>query len=313
MSGMNLSEQIKRKAITSGFDLVGITNADPIAARHRAALADWLSAGYAGQMRYMHRNFEKRTNPALLLKNAQSVIVTGLNFNPPKPKTTDSRRLIGRVAAFGQYEDYHQFIKDGLRQLVRFITEIADTACEFKICVDSVPLAERALAERAGLGFIGKNHTLINSRLGCRILLGEIITNLRLKPDEPIKGDCLNCDKCIAVCPAQALRADGNFDANNCISYLTIEHKGRISPQLAGKIDNWIFGCDLCTEVCPYQKNAPLCQNDKFKFYADRAELNLQQILNLTEKEFAQKFADSPIKRIGLQKLKRNAKLCLKT
>ena len=311
---MSLAEDIKQEAFRLGFDLAGITDASPIDTDHIELLTDWLKAGYNGRMDYMHRNLEKRIHPAELLENAQSVICLGLNYYPP---TTQNSKLkiqnssFGRIANYARYEDYHSFIKKQLRKLSLFITSITGSNFEFKICVDSVPLAERALAERAGLGFIGKNHTLINPEFGPQILLGEIITTLKLQLDRPIKSHCSNCDKCITACPTGALRPDGQFDANKCISYLTIEHKGRIPSALAGKIGNRLFGCDECVLACPYQKDAPVCRNKQFKFYNDRAKLNLQDILDMTEKDFETKFADSPIKRLGMERLKRNARICL--
>jgi len=324
---MSLTQDIKQKAIEFGFDLVGITDASPLDREHVQLFTDWLNSGYAGQMSYMHKNFEKRTNPAKLLENAQSVIIVGLNYTPPKTQTIppDPATPMGRVANYAQYEDYHLFIKKQLRKLIELISSIVGAGLKFKICVDSAPLAERALAARAGLGFIGKNHILINPKLGPHILLSEIITNLKLKTDTPIKNNCSNCNKCIQACPTDALAPDGQLDANKCISYLTIEYKGQIQLDLAEKIGDWLFGCDECLLACPYQENAPVCKNGtpfckesakwepnkQFKFYPDRAKLNLQDVLNLSDEGFDTKFADSPIKRLGLQRLKRNAKICL--
>jgi len=372
---MSLAEQIKQKAFELGFDLVGITDASPIDARQAELLADWLKVGCAGQMSYMHKNFQKRINPAKLLEGAQSVICVGLNYTLPKRSpslralpsnarqshlqhTTD---LTGRVATYAQYEDYHSFIKKLLRKLSEFIISLTvedpilpgGDNVSFKICVDSAPLAERALAARAGLGFIGKNRMLINPRLGPQIFLGEIITTLpvsrrplltggrslrlKLQTDKPIfchserifchserseesiesvTVNCSDCNKCIDACPTGALKADGQFDANKCISYLTIEHKGEIPEELAEKISDRLFGCDECVLACPYQQSAPVCKNKQFKFYTDRAELDLREILNRGRPaclpyNFEARFADSPIKRLGLDRLKRNALICL--
>ena len=335
---MSLAEQIKQKALELGFDLVGITDASPIDARQAELLADWLKTGCAGQMSYMHKNFQKRIYPAKLLEGAQSVICVGLNYTPPKrsPSLRVRRRrtrqshlqhttdLTGRVANYAQYEDYHSFIKKQLRKLAEFIISIANENVKFKICVDSAPLAERALAARAGLGFIGKNRMLINPELGPQIFLGEIVTTLpvrrslrlKLETDKPIAGNCPDCNKCIEACPTGALRADGQFDANKCISYLTIEHKGEIPAALAEKIGDRLFGCDECVLACPYQQSAPVCKNKQFKFYTDRAELDLREILSRPRPaclpyNFEARFADSPIKRLGLDRLKRNAQICL--
>ncbi len=315
---MSLAKDIKQKAVELGFDIAGITDASPIGAGHVQRLTDWLKSGCAGQMSYMHENFEKRIDPAGLLENAQSVICLGLNYKPPeKPiQSPDHTTPAGRVASYAQYQDYHSFIKKQLRKLTNFITSIAGAGLKFKICVDSAPLAEKALAARAGLGFIGKNHLLINPQLGPQILLGEIITSLKLQPDEPIKNNCLDCTKCLTACPTGALQPDGRLDANKCISYLTIEYKGQIPHGLAEKIGDRLIGCDECLLACPYQQNAPLCKNKQFKFYSNRARLNLHEILSRGRPaclpyNFEAQFADSPIKRLSLERLKRNAQICL--
>ena len=306
---MNLADEIKQKALDLGFDLVGITDASPLSAGQVEKLADWLKAGCAGRLDYMHRNFAKRIDPSGLLKGAKSLIIVGLNYNPP-PRPS-SLTPAGKVASYARYEDYHPFIKSRLRKLTGFICSIAGASLKFRLCVDSAPLAERAFAARAGLGFIGKNHMLINPELGCQIFLGEIITSLKLQTDGPITTDCSSCNKCVDACPTGALGADGQFDANKCISYLTAEYKGQIPPELAQKIGSRLFGCDECTLACPYQQDAPVCKNGQFKFYGSRAELSLNEILNLSREEFERKFADSVIKRLGLERLKRNAQICL--
>jgi epoxyqueuosine reductase len=338
---MSLSQEIKSKAIELGFDLAGVTDSAPIDAAQAEIFARWLRSGLAGQMGYMHRNVQKRLTPARLLANARSVIVVGLNYTLPrqKPKSARAGGPTGRVARYAQYEDYHPFMKERLSRLVDFMASLAGSF-SFKVCVDSAPLAERALAVRAGLGFIGKNHMLINPELGCEIFLGEIVTDLEIPPDalaessivsrragpsaalgtpalprrnglDGLLGGCAGCTKCLDTCPTGALRPDGQFDAGRCINYLTIEYKGQIAPDLACKIGKRLFGCDECVLACPYQNAALACGNKQFKLYADRAELNLQEILNLTPESFEARFADSPIKRTGLDSLKRNAAICL--
>ncbi len=308
---MSLSQDIKHKTIELGFDLAGITDASPIDTEQAEIFADWLKSGFAGDMDYMHRNFEKRLDPGKLLENAQSIIVVALNYTPPANKQQKPAQPTGRVAGYAQFEDYHPFIKERLGRLIEFMRSHVDSVSNFKICVDSAPVAERALAVRAGLGFIGRNHMLINPKLGCQTFLAEIITDLKLEPDEPIDGDCGDCTRCIDACPTGALRDDGRFDAGKCINYLTIEHKGPIQPKLAGKTGDRVFGCDECTLICPYQMNARAFRNLQFRFYEDRARLDLHEILELTPEAFGAKFAGSPIERAGLEGLKRNAEICL--
>ena len=340
---MPLTDEIKRKALELGFDLVGVTDASPIDGKQVQSFSDWLASGFAGQMSYMHRNFEKRIHPAKLLEDAHSVIVVGLNFKPAKPSPSlrasrsraeqsagekpisslrasrsdarpsqipDRTTATGRVAQYAQYEDYHPFVKSRLRTLVNFISSLTGAGEKFKVCVDSAPVAERALAARAGLGFIGKNHLLINPTLGPQIFLGEIITTVKLQFDRPTAGNCSTCTKCIDVCPTGALRPDGQFDANKCISYLTIEHKGNIPPDMAEKIGDRLYGCDECVLACPYQHSAPACGDKQFKFYGDRANLDLHRVLSMTQQDFDAEFTDSVISRLGLDRLKRNARIC---
>lgn len=309
---MSLAEDVKQKAIDLGLDLVGITDAAPLSTKQIDYFTAWLKSGCAGRMSYMHRNFQKRTNPAKLLRNAKSVICTALNYKPattPEEPQQDSAK--GKIANYALYEDYHQFIKKRLYSLADFITACAGRSFAFKVCVDSVPVAERALAARAGIGFIGKNRMLINPSTGPQLLLGEIVTDLPLETDEPLQTTCSGCEKCIAACPSGALGRDGGFEANKCISYLTIEHKGKIDPDLSTKLGCRLFGCDECVLACPYQENTPACANKEFKLYPDRKWLNLREILDWNQKAFARKLGDSPLKRCGLDKLKQNAAICL--
>jgi epoxyqueuosine reductase len=308
---MNLVDSIKQKARRLGLDLVGITDAAPIGDRDTELFKDWLNLGFAGQMTYMHRNLEKRINPAKILKNAQSVICVGLNYKAPEKQQTLVAEPSGRVAAYAQFEDYHGFIKNKLFKLAEFIKSSVKENHKFKICVDSAPVAERTLAARAGLGFIGKNHILINPDIGPQILLGQIITTLKLAPDKPVKNMCSDCNKCIKACPTGALQPDGRLDANLCISYLTIEYKGPVSESISPRLDDHLFGCDECMLACPFaEKGTPRRRGD-FKFYFDRNRLNLQKILDLSEEDFGAQFSDSTIRRTGLDRLKRNAGICL--
>ena len=309
---MTVTEKIKRTAFELGFDLVGITDASPVSREEISRLLGWLDAGYAGNMTWLHSNIEKRTDPAKLLPGAKSVIVVGLNYKPQNGHPSSPSAIpMGRVTAFAQYDDYHPFIKKLLRQLADFIASITCPCMQFKICVDSTPLLERALAVRAGLGIIGKNRMLVNPRFGPQIFLGEIVTNIELDADKPLKDSCPDCGKCVAACPTGALKSDGSFDATKCISYLTIEANTDIPAELAPKIGNHLFGCAECLLACPYQQKAPVRVNKQFVHYPDRAQLNLNDFLNLTEEQFKAEFAHSPILRPGLTHLKRIAQICL--
>ena len=341
---MSLEQEIKDKGRELGFDAIGITDASPIGPDHVEHLREWLRRGYAGRMEYMHRNLDKRIDPARLRKGAKSVIVVALNYKiadcglrtadstsdlnsvsgaapavgatpcscpdrsgqarGPAP-TGDPQSEIGMVAAYAQYEDYHAFIKSLLQELASFVSVRAGRPDRYKVCVDSAPLAEKALAVRAGLGFIGRHHLLIHPQLGPQVLLGELVTTQPLQPDEPNRRTCQNCDRCIKACPAGALRPDGFLDASRCISYLT-QYQSPDEP--VPDTHGWLFGCDECLLACPFHQQAPPCANRQFKHHPDRATLNLHDVLDLDRETFETGFADSPIHRLGLEALERAAR-----
>ena len=322
---MSIESDIKQKTLELGFDAVGITTSAPVEAKQVKYFCGWLNDGNAAEMEYLHRNLDKRFDPAKLLSGAKSVICVALNYRPAKEESNGKHDI--HIANFALYEDYHPFIKGRLFKLAEYIQTIArstSTGIKFKACVDSPPLAERALAKRAGLGFIGKNHMLIHPELGNQILLGELITTLELKPDEPLKNlSCGDCGKCIHACPTGALGHDGNFDARKCISYLMIEAPNgnagvNGSPPAKGEYPeggrglNYIFGCDKCILACPYEINAPPRKNTDFQFHPEWQKLTPQQILEMTEEEFTDTFAGSGFLRPGLNRLKRNIKVCQK-
>jgi epoxyqueuosine reductase len=331
MIAMGLEQEIKDKGRELGFDAVGITDASPISHEHIEHLQRWLRRGYNGPMDYMQHNLEKRIDPARLRKGAQSVIVVALNYKiadcglqiadsqrgptkipvapaGPQSEIPTPKSATGKVAAYAQYEDYHPFMKALLRELASFLSVRTSRPDRYKICVDSAPLAEKALAVRAGLGFIGKNHLLTHPQLGPQILLGELVTTIPLQGDEPNSGTCQDCDCCVKACPVGALRPDGFLDASRCISCLTqYPPQEEPSPDTHG----WLFGCDECLHACPFHDQAPPRANRQFKFHADRASLDLREVLTLDPQTFDFRFADSPIKRLGLAPLQQTARACL--
>jgi epoxyqueuosine reductase len=309
---MRLEQEIKDKALAVGFDAAGITDAASLGREHVEHFKAWLRAGYAGRMQYMHRNFEKRIYPAQFLDKAQSAIVVALAYKPrtenvPPESPTEP---IGKVAQYAQYEDYHSFMRSLLRELVDLLRPKTGSGHRFRICVDSAPLAEKALAVRAGLGFIGRHHLLIHPRLGPQILLGEIITTLSLRPDGPLGGTCLDCRACVKACPTGALQPDGFLDARRCISYRT---QYETPEDAVGSTAGWLFGCDECLLACPFVKSAPPRANHRFRHDPTRACLNLRELLDLTPVALEARFRGSPIKGRGLEMLQPHARACLQS
>ena len=301
---MSFEQHIKTKAAELGFDAAGITTAEPVDAAHVEYFQRWLADGCAAEMGYLHRNINKRFDPAKLLTGAKSVICVMLNYRPTTGEIPENPPT--RIARFAQYEDYHPFIKDRLFKLAEFIRSAHADPTKFKACVDSVPIAERALAQQAGLGFIGKNRMLISPDLGSQTLLGVLITTLELEPDEPFEQiPCGDCGKCIRACPTGALAHDGSFDARKCISYQTIEAPNS-SPKRERR-DNYIFGCDECILACPHELGKPARNNADFRHHPEWQKLTPEQIQNMTEDQFQKTFAGSGFIRLGLERLKRNS------
>ena len=243
-----LTEKIKDLAISSGFDLVGICSAD--APDHWAFYLDWLSKGYSGEMHYLNRNLERRSGPKEILPEAKSVVCVGLNYEPEQGDTRPDDRARGLISRYARGEDYHEVMVKRLRHLLEQIqTEVPST--EGKAYVDTGPVLERDFAARAGLGWFGKHTNLIHKQKGSWFFLGEIILSLDLVADAPVTDHCGSCTLCMEACPTEAIPEPFVVDATRCISYLTIELKGPIPMDLRQGMGNWVYGCDICQEVCP--------------------------------------------------------------
>jgi epoxyqueuosine reductase len=308
---MDIEAVIRQKGIELGFSRVGFTSADPLDGRYAAYHQGWLKAGYAGRMAYLHRNNDKRFWPAALLKGARSVICAAVNYRPRPEELADECRPA--ICRYALYDDYHGFIKSRLFELAGFIQSLCpDRPLKFKACVDAIPLAERVVAQRAGLGFIGRNHMLIHPELGGMFFLGELLTSLPLKPDKPLEGDfCGRCRRCIAACPNGALGADGSFDARRCLSYLTIEAADEIDPALANRLKGRLFGCDECLLACPFVRKGPPRNCCGLAFHPERARLGPADVLRWQQTDFEAYCKGSALERVGLSRLQRNARLSL--
>lgn len=309
-------EQIKAYAKELGFDLVGIAEASP--SIFQREYRDWLEKGYAGQMDYLARNLERRLNPQELLPNARSLIVVGMNYyadteeGPGTPPVRPNHAIFARYA---RGDDYHDVMTKRLYQLLEHIKKHFAPNVSGRVYVDAGPLLEREVAQRAGLGWFGKNTMLIHSRRGSYFFLGALVTDLDLEPDRPAEGHCGRCMRCIEACPTGALIAPYQLDARRCISYLTIELKEAIPVELRPALSangNRVFGCDICQEVCPFnQKFSTPTTEPAFQPREITQNSRLVDLLRLSEPEFREKFRKSPVKRAKRRGLLRNVAVAL--
>lgn len=292
-----------------GIDLIGIAPAE-FDHEGEEYLRNFIEKERQGDMAYLE-DYKKRVDPATLLPGARSVIVIAINYYREVPETPPQE---GRVARYAYGRDYHKVLKKLLKQLEAFILEQQPDA-QTKLCVDSAPLLEKAYAVRAGLGFIGKNTTLITPQFGSFVLLGELLTDLELSYDKPADGTCGTCTRCLDACPTNAFAGPRELNANRCISYLTIEHKGDIPEEFHKPMANLIFGCDICQEVCPYNKQfaRPLQLEAMKEVKIAGSTIPLKELLAIeSDEEYLQKFAGSPLMRAKRKGLQRNAAIAFK-
>lgn len=300
-----LAGAIKQKALSLGFDLVGIAPAEP--SRYRDYVRRWLDEGQHGSMQWMANRFEERVDPAVYVPSARSIICVAINYHTPlQPVPEAERHLHGRVARYALGDDYHELIKKRLHELADWIRTQRPEAVT-RACVDTAPVLEREAAARAGIGWQGKNTCTINPRMGSWLLLGEIITTLQLPADEPAIDHCGTCTRCIEACPTQAIVAPYQLDARRCISYLTIEHRGEIDPPLREAIGDWLYGCDICQDVCPHNRKAPPAAHPAVQPRFPTGTLHVEQVLAWGPDEYRQTLRGSAMKRVKLPVLQRNA------
>lgn len=293
---------IREEALRLGFDQVGFTSAGALD-EEAHFLEEWLRAGYHAGMDYMARNVEKRNNPSLLVEGARSVVVLLKNYAQPRDESLESGLKLARYA---RGRDYHKVIKTRLKALMKFIRTRVSEQAEGRFFVDSAPVSERSLAARAGLGWRGKNTNLLHPRLGSYFFIATIILNIDLPFGSPIKEACGGCTRCIDACPTGALEQPYQLNANKCISYLTIENKGSISPEFIGKFHNWFFGCDICQEVCPWNWKTRPHREPDFRLRDRFREMTRDEWMNMDFATFDKLSQGSPIRRAKYEGLLRN-------
>ena len=295
----NLSNNIKAKAKELGFLECGISQVTFLK-KEKTALQNYLNNNYQGKMKYLENHFDKRLNPALIVDNAKSVISVLLNYYTDKKQKDKNTPIISKFA-FG--EDYHFIIKDKLNTLLEYIkTQIPETTG--RAFTDSAPIMDKAWAEKSGLGWIGKNGNLINKKHGSFFFIGELIVDIELDYDKEVKNYCGTCTKCIDACPTNAIVSPKIINGSKCISYLTIELKDEIPDEFAGKLENRVFGCDICQDVCPFNKKAEPHSEKRLKPIQALIEMNKEDWYNIDNLEFNKHFKKSAIKRAGLKKIK---------
>ena len=307
----SLTAEIRSAAKAVGFDLVGIAPADPLEGAEY--FARWLALGYAGEMDYLERNRDKRTDPSQIVPGAKSVVCVGLRYLGANDRTGAPAEdpPTGRIAAYARGNDYHDVMKEKLATLWKGICEIAGPATRGRYSVDTAPVLERELAARAGLGWWGKNTCLIDRREGSYFFLGQIITDLQLEYDEPDVDHCGSCTRCLDACPTGAFPEPYVLDSRRCISYLTIELKGAIPVDLRHDMGSWIFGCDICQDVCPWNKQPTPAREPAFEPRDGLDQPSLTRILGMDRDNFNAQFRRNPVKRAKRRGLLRNTAVAL--
>jgi epoxyqueuosine reductase len=305
-----IAARIKEQALSLGFHKVGIVRAEPLAPE-RERLEEWLRRSYQGGMAWMERAPERRTDPRALLPSARSVVVVALNYFTPHRHADDGGS--GKISRYAWGDDYHDVLGDKLRALLAWVKESWPEA-EGKICVDAQPAMDKAWAARAGLGWIGKHSNLITREYGSWVFLGELLLNLDLDDAEaaPVEDHCGTCTLCLEACPTGAITEPRVVDATRCISYATIElREPQLPPQFAGRLHNWLYGCDDCQDVCPWNRFEQPTDEARFEPRGAETSADLASLLRLTPAEYAERFRRSPIKRAKLAGLQRNARALL--
>ncbi len=307
------AQKIKARARAEGFEHVGIVRADALESE-RERLHEWLARGFQGQMQWMARDTKRRTDPRLVFPPARSVVVVALNYYTPHEH--DAQRIgeqaAGKISRYAWGDDYHDVVGDKLKSLLAWIKQEWPEA-EGKVCVDIQPMMDKVWAVRAGLGWIGKHSNLITRDYGSWVFLGELLLNIELAYEtERVEDHCGTCTLCIDLCPTGAITEPYVVDSNKCISYATIELRdAELPPDVAANLDGWLYGCDVCQDVCPWNRFEKPTTELRFEPRPENVTTSLTNILELTPETYAARFRRSPIKRAKLAGLQRNARALL--
>lgn len=298
----DIAAQIKAEALRLGFSACGIARATTVREDEYKCVEAWVQEGFHGTMSYLERNTELRRDPRLLLPGTRSLIMVAMNYYPTELQPKEAPQF----AYYAYGRDYHKVVKKRLDNLLSFIRSICGKEVEGRSFADSAPLLERYWAVEAGLGWRGRHGLLIIPGAGSYFVLGALLINIDLPPDSPQPNRCGKCRRCLDACPTQALLGDGLMDARRCISYLTIEQSEEIPTELAERMDNRLYGCDACQEVCPWNRYAKPTTIEDFSPRAAILQMRADLLEAMTEEGFSLAFAGSPVKRAGLSGLKRS-------
>ncbi|PEN13565.1 tRNA epoxyqueuosine(34) reductase QueG [Longibacter salinarum] len=303
---LDLTLRLKAEARRLGFDDCGISSAEPLDEEARR-LEQWLLEGRYATMEWMANHFDKRTDPTQLVEGAQSVISVLHNYyQPDPPEASDGR---GKISRYAWGDDYHEVMKDKLYRLYQWLQEEVGTDVNGRAFVDSAPVMDKAWAARSGLGWQGKNTLLLNREMGSYFFLGELIVDVPLTPDAPVPDSCGSCTRCLDACPTDALYEPYALDASRCISYLTIEHRGFDVPdEIREELHNWIFGCDICQQVCPWNKFSRPTQEPRYEAREDVRDTDLHDWVEMNLDAFEKRFQGTPVTRAGYEGFQRNVR-----
>ncbi|MBM4167994.1 MAG: tRNA epoxyqueuosine(34) reductase QueG [Ignavibacteria bacterium] len=298
-----LTSAITRKALELGFVSVGIAEAGAFE-KEAADLQDWLRHGYHGTMGWMERTAAKRSDILKVDPDARSVIIAAMNYYSPEKHSDESDRA--KISRYAWGDDYHEVVGERLDTLRDFIVTLAPNTVARRY-VDTGPVMEKVWAARAGIGWQGKHTNVISREYGSWIFLGTVITNLRLRPSPPGEDLCGTCTACLDACPTDAIVQPYQLDASRCISYLTIEHNGTIPDEFHGRFENWVFGCDICQDVCPWNRFQKITGEPAFRPRPTALNPAIHELTEMSETEFAKRFEGSPVTRTKWSGLVRNA------
>lgn len=299
---LSLSEKIKEKAALLGIDKIGIVAATPLEAERRH-LNEWIDRGFHGNMAWMTRESEKRSDPRLLFPGAKSVVVVAVNYyTPPKHGTT------GKISRYAWGDDYHDVVGDKLRDLLLSI-KAEEPSANGKICIDTAPFMDKAWAVRGGLGWIGKHSNVITKELGSWVFIGSLLLDIELDYDtETVDDHCGTCTACLDACPTAAIVEPYVVDSQKCISYATIELRDETLPaNITENLEGWIYGCDICQDVCPWNRFEKPTDEARFEPRKGETSLDIDGVISMTHDEYIERFRRSAIKRAKISGLKRNA------